>query len=373
MARLNGVVERLERGQTVPPMYVDCHAHFTSVPQALKQWRNRQIDEIERHGRHMPAGGPDISDSELARALSGGPISLQAARGIDMTLLSPIAGLMAHHYGDQETSVVWSRLSNDIIHRACGLFPDRLVGVGQLPQSPGESIDASVAELRRCVNELGFVGCNLNPDPSDGYWRASSITDPYYYPLYAEMVELGVPAVVHASMSANPAVQGTCAHYLNADTTVFMQLCQSDLFREFPELRLILPHGGGAVPYHWDRYQGVMYDQGRGDLLDIIGDNVYFDTCLYGQRGMQLLVDTVPAKNLVFASEMIGAVRSTDPATGRRYDDTRTLLEEVAGLSETGRAAIASGNALRVFPRLRGILDTDETFPGTGHSHNVVG
>lgn len=353
-------------------MYIDCHAHFTSVPQALKQWRNRQIEEMERHGRQLPAAGPEISDDELARALAVGPVALQAERGIDLTLLSPIAGLMAHHYGDQETSLIWSRLSNDIIHRACGLFPGSIVGVCQLPQSPGASIDACVAELRRCVNDLGFVGCNLNPDPSDGYWQAPQITDPYYYPLYAAMSELGVPAMVHASMSANPAVQGTCAHYLNADTTVFMQLCRSDLFKEFPELRLILPHGGGAVPYHWDRYQGVMYDQGRGDLLEILGDNVYFDTCLYGQRGMQLLVDTVPAQNLVFASEMIGAVRSADPATGRRYDDTRALLESVAGLSEPDRAAIASGNALRVFPRLSRILETGDAVPGAGRRHGVV-
>lgn len=344
-----------QRGE---PMYLDSHAHFTTVPRALKQWRQRQIAEFEEHGRHLGADGLEVSDDELDEALRTGPLALQREHGIDAALLSPIAGMMAHHYGDQETSTVWSRLSNDLIHRVCGLYPGNFIGVCQLPQSPGGTIDASVRELRRCVRELGFVGCNLNPDPSDGYWQAPPITDPYYYPLYAEMVELGVPAMVHSSMSANPAVHGTCAHYLNADTTAFMQLCQSDLFKEFPGLRLILPHGGGVVPYHWDRFQGVMYDQGRGDLLDLIGDNVFFDTCVYGQRGMQLLLDTVPADNLLFASEMIGAVRGTDPATGRRYDDTRSLLDAARDLSATNRAAIASGNALRVFPRLAAALKT---------------
>ncbi|MFJ6688396.1 amidohydrolase family protein [Streptomyces sp. NPDC091294] len=339
-------------------MYIDCHAHFTTVPRALKQWRERQIAEFEQHGRRLAADALEVSDDEIAQALLTGPLALQAEHGIDVALLSPIAGLMAHHYGDQETSTVWSRLSNDLIHRVRGLYPDAFAGVCQLPQSPRGTIDASVEELRRCVNELGFVGCNLNPDPSDGYWQAPPITDPYYYPLYAEMVELGVPAMVHSSMSANPAVHGTCAHYLNADTTAFMQLCQSDLFKEFPDLRLILPHGGGAVPYHWARFQGVMQDQGRGDLLDVIGDNIYFDTCVYGQRGMQLLVDTVPSANLLFASEMIGAVRGVDPSTGRRYDDTRSLLDAAGGLPLPARAAIASGNALRVFPRLRAALKT---------------
>ncbi|GAA4981710.1 amidohydrolase family protein [Streptomyces hyderabadensis] len=339
-------------------MYIDCHAHFTTVPRALKQWRERQIAEFEQHGRRLAADALEVSDDEIAQALLAGPLALQAEHGIDVALLSPIAGLMAHHYGDQETSIVWSRLSNDLIHRVRGLYPDAFAGVCQLPQSPRGAIDASVEELRRCVNELGFVGCNLNPDPSDGYWQAPPITDPYYYPLYAEMVELGVPAMVHSSMSANPAVHGTCAHYLNADTTAFMQLCQSDLFKEFPDLRLILPHGGGVVPYHWSRFQGVMQDQGRGDLLDVIGDNIYFDTCVYGQRGMQLLVDTVPSANLLFASEMIGAVRGVDPSTGRRYDDTRSLLDAAGGLPLPARAAIASGNALRVFPRLRAALKT---------------
>jgi 4-oxalmesaconate hydratase len=102
-----------------------------------------------------------------------------------------------------------------------------------------------------------------------------------------------------------------------------------------------------------------MYDEGRGDLLDLIGDNVFFDTCVYGQRGMRLLLDTVPAANLLFASEMIGAVRGTDPATGRRYDDTRALLDAAHDLPATDRAAIASGNALRVFPRLGAALKTD--------------
>lgn len=338
-------------------MYIDCHTHFTTVPEALKQWRDRQIDEYEQHGYRLSPDELEIPDEDLAAALSQGQLVLQAEHGIDLALLSPIAGKMAHHYGDQETSTTWSRLANDTVHRAVQLFPQSFVGVAQLPQSPGSPVDACVEELRRCVEELGFVGCNLNPDPSDGSWAAPPITDRAYYPLYEAMADLGVPAMVHASMSANPAVHGTCAHYLNGDTTAFMQLISSDLFRDFPDLKLILPHGGGAVPYHWGRYRGVMLDQGRGELLDIVGDNIFFDTCVYWRRGMQLLVDTVPTSNILFASEMIGAVRGIDPDTGRRFDDTRALLDSLEGPSETDLAAIAAGNALRVFPRLAAALE----------------
>jgi len=338
-------------------MYIDIHAHFTTVPNELKDWRDRQIEEIEEHGRHLSPDGVDISDEEIAEALVRNQIAVQDQHGIDLALLSPIAGKMAHHYGDQQTSLDWTRLANDTVHRASVLFPDRFANVAQLPQSPNGDIAVSVEELRRTVDELGFVGCNLNPDPSDGWWKALPITDRYYYPLYEAMVELDVPAMVHSSMSANPAVQGTCAHYLNGDTTAFMQLAQSDLFTDFPDLRLILPHGGGAVPYHWGRYRGVMLDQGRGELIDIVGRNVFFDTCVYHAPGLQLLADIVPTSNILFASEMIGAVRGVDPDTGHRFDDTRFLVESLHGLSEDDLAAIASENALRVFPRLRTALE----------------
>jgi 4-oxalmesaconate hydratase len=262
---------------------------------------------------------------------------------------------MAHHYGDAETSITWSRLANDIIARVCALFPGNFVGVCQLPQSPGAPIDACVGELERCVTELGFVGCNLSPDPSDGYWQAPPITDESFYPLYQRMTELGVPTMVHTSMSCNPAVHGTCAHYLNGDTTAFMQLVQSDLFAAFPDLKLIIPHGGGAVPYHWGRYRGVMQDLGRGTPEELVDGNVYFDTCVYYGKGLQLLTETVPTANILYASEMIGAVRGVDPDTGHRYDDTRYLLDQVE-LSDAARDAITAGNALQVFGRLEQVL-----------------
>lgn len=331
-------------------MYIDCHGHFTTVPAAIKAWRDRQIAEIAE-GRHLSTAGLAVSDDQLREALEGSQLKLQRERGIDVTLFSPIAGKMAHHYGDQETSLTWSLLANDTIKRVCDLYPTNFIGVCQLPQSPGATIGPSVAELERCVNELGFVGCNLNPDPSDGYWQAKPLTDPYYFPLYEKMVELGVPAMIHSSMSCNPAVHGTCAHYLNGDTTAFMQLIQSDLFDRFPGLRLIIPHGGGAAPYHWGRYRGAMQDQGRRALEEIVGDNIFFDTCVYWQPGMDLLVRTVPTSNILFASEMVGAIRSRDPQTGRHYDDTGYLLEAV-DLTVTERNTITHENALRVYGRL---------------------
>src|SRR5690349_21666408 len=83
-------------------------------------------------------------------------------------------------------------------------------GVRQLPQSPGVPASNCVAELERCVKELGFIGCNLSPDASGGYWKDGiPITDRSFYPLYEKMVELDVPAMVHVTASCNPAIHFT--------------------------------------------------------------------------------------------------------------------------------------------------------------------
>jgi 4-oxalmesaconate hydratase len=339
-------------------MIIDAHGHFTTAPPALGNWRESQIAAFEQSGGRVQPGELHIGDDDIRGAIENGQLKLQLERGTDLTLFSPGAGKMAHHYGDEQTSLAWSQVSNDLIARVCGLFPGRFAGVCQLPQSPGDALAASIrrsaAELERCIAELGFVGCLLNPDPSDGYWQAPPLTDRIYYPLYEKMVELDVPAMVHVAMSRNPAVQGTCAHYLNGDTAVFVQLCQSRLFEDFPTLRLILPHGGGAVPYHWGRYRGMMQDQGRPPLEESLVRNGFFDTCVYHKRGLELLTDIVPATNVLFASEMIGAVRSVDPETGRRFDDTKALLDSIDTIGDADRRAIYGGNALRVFPRLAG-------------------
>ena len=166
------------------------------------------------------------------------------------------------------------------------------------------------------------------------------------------MVELEVPAMVHVSTSCNPCFHATGAHYINADTTAFMQFLTSDLFRDFPTLKFIIPHGGGAVPYHWGRYRGLAQDLKRPPLKELLLNNVYFDTCVYHYPGIELLTKVIPVDNILFASEMVGAVRGIDPDTGHHYDDTRRYVDQVRALSGEDRHKIFEGNTRRVFPRL---------------------
>ena len=262
---------------------------------------------------------------------------------------------MEHHVGDEAVSARWAQVSNDLIGRVVQLYPGRFAGVCQLPQSPGVPIQQSVAELRRCVLELGFVGCNLNPDPSGGHWTSPPLTDRSWYPLYEAMAELDVPAMVHVSAVTNPAFHATGSHYLNADTTAFMQLLQADLFTDFPGLRLIIPHGGGAVPYHWGRFRGLAEMLGRPPLAESVMGNVFFDTCVYHQPGINLLFGVIDTGNILFGSEMIGAVRGIDPQTGHHFDDTRRYVDAL-GLAPGAQAKVYELNARRVYPRLGALV-----------------
>ena len=331
-------------------MIIDCHGHYTTAPKQLQAYRDAQIAGLKTSARPADRGTLSITDDELRESVQP-QLKFQRDRGTDMTIFSPRASAMSHHIGDGVTSLHWTQHCNDLIYRVCGLFPDKFVGVCQLPQTPGVPPSNSIEELERCVTELGFIGCNLNPDPSGGHWTAPPLTDRYWYPFYEKMVELDVPAMVHVSASCNPNFHATGAHYLNADTTAFMQFLTGDLFDDFPTLRFIIPHGGGAVPYHWGRYRGLAQDMKRPPLPELIRDNIFFDTCVYHQAGIDLLMKIVPTENILFGSEMVGAVRSIDPETGFYFDDTKRYVDAVT-LTDEQRRDVFEANTHRVFPRL---------------------
>lgn len=335
-------------------MIIDCHGHYTTAPAQLQRFRDDQLARLADPSRPAPRLA-DISDDEVRASIENNQLRLLRERGADLTIFSPRALGMEHHVGDEDTAKAWARVCNDLIHRVVGLFPDNFVGVCQLPQSPEIPIQAAIDELQRCVVELGFVGLNLNPDPSGGYWTSQPLTHESWYPLYEKMVELETPAMIHVSASCNPNFHATGAHYINGDTTAFMQLVQGDLFAEFPGLRFVIPHGGGAVPYHWGRYRGLAEQLGRPPLDQHLMGNVFFDTCVYHQAGIDLLFEVIDIGNIVFASEMLGAVRAIDPQTGFPFDDTKRYVDKL-GLTEEDKRRVFELNARRVYPRLDAAL-----------------
>ena len=335
-------------------MIIDCHGHQTLVPKAHEDFRSAQKSRLKDPSTPRPPL-PGMSNDEIAEIIEKNQLRLIKDRGGDLTIFSPRASAMEPHVGDRETAIDWSHACNNLIHKVTELFPENFVGVAMLPQRPDAPLDDSIAELARCVNELGFIGCNLNPDPSGGHWTAPPLTDRYWYPIYEKLVELEVPAMIHVSGSCNAAFHATGSYYLAADTNAFMQFLQGNLFRDFPDLKLIIPHGGGAVPYHWGRFRGLADMLKQPSLGEHVMKNVYFDTCVYHQAGIDLLFQVIDVDNILFGSEMVGAVRGIDPETGHYFDDTKRYVDALK-ISDEDKRKVFEGNARRVYPRLDRIL-----------------
>jgi 4-oxalmesaconate hydratase len=332
-------------------MIIDCHGHYTTVPPGLRTFRALQISNMGRPTK----GAVTISDDEIRASLEKGQIRLLNERGIDVMLFSPMASAMGHHFGNARTSRYWTEHNNDLIHRVCTLYPDRFIGVCSLPQSPGVSPAECVAELERCVKDFGFIGCNLNPDPSGGYWTGPPLGDEWWYPLYAAIEALDVAVMMHASATCNPAFHTTGSHYLNLDSTAFMQLLESRVFKDFPRLRVIISHGGGNVPYQSARYRALCL-MNKWEPFEEFITRLYFDTTVYSQDAMEMLIRVVGVDNVLFASEMLGGVTTVDPRTGRYFDDNKPSVDAIAWLTEADRKKIFEENAKKAYPRLAAAL-----------------
>ena len=198
-------------------MIIDCHGHYTTAPIELEQWRQKQLAAVNDPSQRVTEADLKISDDQLRESLEASQLKLQRERGSDLTFFSPRASTMGHHQGNEQTSLQWAEVSNNLIHRICNLYPSNFAPVCMLPQSPGVPPGNSIPELERCINQLGFIGVNVNPDPAGGYWTDPPLTDKWWYPLYEKIVELDVPAMVHVTQSINPNFHFTGAHYMAAE------------------------------------------------------------------------------------------------------------------------------------------------------------
>jgi len=155
-------------------MIIDCHGHYTTAPKALEAWRNQKIAGIKDPAVMPKVADLKISDDELRETIEAN----QQERGADLTIFSPRASFMAHHIGYFAISSTWASISNELCYRVSKLFPDNFIGAAMLSQSPGVDPKTCIPELEKCVKEYGFVGINLNPDPSGGWWTSPLLQGP---------------------------------------------------------------------------------------------------------------------------------------------------------------------------------------------------
>ncbi len=331
-------------------MIIDCHAHV-SAPTELWAYKASILSHRGVHGR----GRVEVSDELLIAAANKkemapvGHLDMMKRNGIDMQLVSPRPFQMMHSAKPARVVHWFTEETNTLIARQTKLLPDKFIGVGGLPQAAGEPIQNVLPELERCIKQLGFKGCVLNPDPYENSGtEAPPLGDRYWYPLYEKLCELDVPAHIHATGSQSERTPYTL-HFINEESIAVYGLVSSSVLDDFPNLKIVISHGGGAIPYQIGRFQsGSMRNPAGKRFLDGMR-KLYFDTVLYSEGALRLLIETVGADRCLFGAECPGVGSAVNPDTGRTFDDIVPYIKKFEWLDETSKKMIFEDNARTLF------------------------
>lgn len=327
------------------PLIIDSHAHIVVPPESLK-FMGELIS-----GRANPYMVPKLSD-EAVRKAGQSIVDIMDKVGTDIQFLSPRPYMQMHSVKPAKVTQLWTSHMNDLIHRTVQMFPKRFRAVAGLPQFRDTSPENCLAELEFRVKEQGFIGCLLNPDPTEADGAPPpGLGDPFWDPLYAKLCELDIPALVHSAGSCSPRESYTLK-FINEESIAVMSLMNSDVFERFPTLKLVIPHGGGAIPYHMGRFRAWTVRRG-GPFFDDLLKRLYFDTVTYDQDALELLFKKVGTKNVLFATENPGTGSAPDPLTGRHYDDLKPVIDAIPFLSDDDKRDIYECNCTRLYSRFR--------------------
>ncbi len=332
-------------------MIIDCHAHV-SAPVELWAYKAGLLSHRGAHGR----GKVNVSDEQIRYAVEEHKEAFPYPHlpyidkvGTDMQLISPRPFQLM--YSEKPAKLVqWFHEEvNNIIHRETQLYPDRFVGIAGIPTVGGEPLDIAIAELERCVKELNFKGCLLNPDPYENSGEhPPAMGDAYWYPLYEKLCELDVVAHIHGTGSRSER-EPYSLRFINEETTAVYGLVNSNVLKDFPNLKIIVSHGGGAIPYQLGRFQAGSMRRKEGDRFIDGMKKLYFDTVLYTKDAIELLLKTVGPENALFGAECPGVGSKVNPETGREMDDIQPYFHEIEWLSDEDRENIFCNNAKRIF------------------------
>jgi 4-oxalmesaconate hydratase len=351
-------------------MIVDAHAHLVA-PASLYAYRSMVMVSGVQHGSAL-AG---IPDDELRKSADGN-VKLMDEVGTDIQFISPRPFMLINR-GRLSDAQLWARSNNELIANTAGFHPTRFRGIAALPQLSGEPIDVVFDEIDYAIEELGFIGVLLNPDPGEGLDQTPTLADPYWFPLYEKLIAMRIPAHIHSG--------GCCGretydeHFITEESLAITSLARSDVFDRYPELNLLISHGGGSLPYQVGRWRSNrelqrakgLSESGFGfrgkaeaasaavagkapvrtESFDETLKRFWFDTCLHNQKSLELLFDVVGTDRCVFGTERPGSGSGKDPATGRPYDDIKPTIENIGWLTPEQKRGIFEDNARRLFPR----------------------
>lgn len=286
----------------------------------------------------------------------GDQIADMDAAGVDVNVLQPSPMIFSYHL-PPEVGEEFSRAFNDEVARHVAEHPDRFWASAQLPM---QDLDRAARELERAVRDLGAVSCSL------GYVLGPdrTLADPDCDEFLSAVEELDVPILLHPvalgqdiDLAAGRAEWILQNHldwawgYLFVETAAVIGFMFSGALDRHPRLRVMVPHGGGMIPYQVGRLDLHAQVFGRGDRG--VGaafskppseylDRFFFDTVVHDPRALQLLVDVMGEDHVVLGSNYPG------------WDNAPIwdLIRDLPGLSAEAKEKILGLNAVeRLFKR----------------------
>jgi predicted TIM-barrel fold metal-dependent hydrolase len=350
-------------------MIVDVHGHLMA-PQELYTYKEFLLGTRGHYGRGLSVFTSADNKLDLSHGRTGKvprELVLQHAEehirwldavGTDVQLISARPYTLMHSEKPGKIVHWWTELLNNIIATQMDAFPNRLQGVANLPQVWGEPVSVVFDELDRCVNELGFVGVLLNPDPSEGRARdVPPLGHDYWYPLYEKLVQYDLPAVIHSTACVSER-ESQSLHFIVEESIAVLSLAQERVWESFPNLKIIVPHGGGAIPYQVGRFRGTYWDGvGHGETFDDAIKQMYFDTSLYSEDAVALLFKVMGPDHVVLGTERPGDGSHRRSASGHWADDLRSVIADLPGYSDEDKQKVYGDNAMKLFSRLKGKVD----------------
>ena len=291
------------------------------------------------------SGSGDLSDESFRNAAKR-HLDYMEERKIDVQIIGPrpftMMGWMKPHLLPS-----WVGYTNDRLFKQCQAFPGRFIGAAQLPQiSSAPDLSNCLPELQRCHKEYGFVAAYLSPDPA-GERNTPAMDEPYWYPVYEYCQANGLPIIVHGTNCLDTRISRLRSNYqigfVIEQFIATLTFTQSDVFDKFPELKVIICHGGGVL----DRFVREAGWRGRDRDLS---RNLFFDSCCYDDDFLTCMIKQRGVDQVCFGTEAPGSGAAIRKDTGKSSDHLVDIIGGYSWLSEEEKVKIFNTNPAKVCP-----------------------
>jgi aminocarboxymuconate-semialdehyde decarboxylase len=327
-----------------PGRVVDLHCHWESKPVM-----ERMHAEADRRGKVSLTIGSDLTREVNKKHMASIRPQMESLdvrladmdkMGVDIQCVAHFPPQMYYWAADDVAADVFPIMNDDLANLVAAA-PDRLMGMGNLPL---QNTEMAIAELRRCVNDLGFPGIQVATRVED-----EELSAPRLEPFWDEVERLGAVVVIHSNGHDNQARLGhhyminVFGHPIEA-TLAAGHLIFNGVMERHPDIKIVLVHGGGYLPAYAARMDHAYH--AREDVREGLPKppseymkQFYLDSMVFAEDQLSFLIQKYGADRIVLGTDYPYDMGEVDPVG---------LISRAVGDNPAALAAITSGNAARL-------------------------